>query len=332
MARAGFVRFTDRVSIPTGIAAMELHHLRTFVAVAEEGHLTRAAERLFTSQPAISAHIKALEEELDVALFERTPRGMQLTAAGGLLLDDARRTLAAAGELLQRARGLHDQLIGSVRIGLNNDAGFLRLPQLQVWLQARHPRLELEFVAGSTAANVPQLRVGRLDAAFISGERVDPLLAAWALCDEELAVAVPARLQEAVGDGAIAALASQPWVYTSEDCPHYQVMLGLFAAHACRPARTLVANQEDAVAAMVRAGVGLGILRREQVEAIQPPGAVFALPRQLPRVKLRFALLARRADDPLLRALLAGIAAVWELDLGAESAATPALPRASERG
>ncbi|MCP5237554.1 MAG: LysR family transcriptional regulator [Zoogloeaceae bacterium] len=53
---------------------MELYHLRTFVTVAEEGHLTRASERLFTSQPAVSAHIKALEEELGVTLFERTPR------------------------------------------------------------------------------------------------------------------------------------------------------------------------------------------------------------------------------------------------------------------
>ena len=61
---------------------MELYHLRTFVTVAEEGHLTRASERLFTSQPAVSAHIKALEEELGVTLFDRTPRGMQLTPAG----------------------------------------------------------------------------------------------------------------------------------------------------------------------------------------------------------------------------------------------------------
>jgi len=61
---------------------MELYQLKTFVTVAEEGHLTRAAERLFTSQPAISAHIKSLEEELGVTLFHRTPKGMQLTTEG----------------------------------------------------------------------------------------------------------------------------------------------------------------------------------------------------------------------------------------------------------
>ena len=294
---------------------MELYHLKTFVAVAEEGHLTRASERLFTSQPAISAHIKALEEELGVALFERTPRGMTLTAVGGRLLEDAQRTLAAAGDLRERARGLRDQLLGTVRIGLNTDAGFLRLPALQAYLQARHPGLQLEFVSGSTSVNVPQLRIGKLDASFISGDRVDPLLASWELCEENLVVAVPQRLREAVGDGDIAALACQPWIYTTEDCPYYRAMLSLFDAHACRPARTLIADQEDAVAEMVKAGVGLGILRRDQVEAISPDGTVIALPRKLPHVHLRFAVLARRAGDPILQAVLEAIAAAWDIDL-----------------
>ena len=70
---------------------MELHQLRTFVAVAEEGHLTRAAERMFVSQPAVSSHVKALEAELGVALFDRTPKGMRLTREGERLLGRARR-------------------------------------------------------------------------------------------------------------------------------------------------------------------------------------------------------------------------------------------------
>ena len=68
---------------------MELYQLRTFAAVAEEGHLTRAAERLHLSQPAVSGHIKALEQELDVRLFERTATGMVLTEPGRQLLGHA---------------------------------------------------------------------------------------------------------------------------------------------------------------------------------------------------------------------------------------------------
>ena len=69
---------------------MELYQLRTFAAVADEGHLTRASERLHLSQPAVSGHIKALEGELGVRLFERASTGMQLTAAGSELLERAR--------------------------------------------------------------------------------------------------------------------------------------------------------------------------------------------------------------------------------------------------
>ena len=74
---------------------MEYYHLRTFVAVAEEEHLTRAAERLNASLPAVSAHIRGLEEELGVVLFSRTPKGMRLTDEGRALLVEARQALPA---------------------------------------------------------------------------------------------------------------------------------------------------------------------------------------------------------------------------------------------
>ncbi|MCB1909995.1 MAG: LysR family transcriptional regulator [Rhodocyclaceae bacterium] len=290
---------------------MELYHLRTFVTVAEEGHLTRASERLFTSQPAVSAQIKALEEELGVTLFDRTPRGMQLTAAGDRLLAAARTTLSSADSLLHEARSLRDELIGSVRIGLNTDARFLRLIALQAALAERHPRLELEFMAGSTGANLPALRIGRLDASFISGACDDPRLASWVLCEEELAVAAPAAWRERLVAADVAALARQPWVFTSEDCAHYGVMRSLFEAHGCTPRKTVLANQEDALAAMVEGGFGLGIMRRELVVAGEAEGRLHLLPMTLPTVSLRFACLRQRADDPLLKAVITTIAGLW---------------------
>ena len=74
---------------------MDLYQLRTFLTVAEEGHLTRAAEKLFTSQPAVSTHIRVLEEELGVQLFERSAKGMTLTAQGTALREHARRIVDA---------------------------------------------------------------------------------------------------------------------------------------------------------------------------------------------------------------------------------------------
>src|SRR5215510_1968752 len=85
---------------------MELYQLRSFAAVAELGHLTRAADKLHISQPALSAQIKALEDELGVALFDRTSSGMTLTAGGQRLLTEAGKVLAAAGALSSQARAI----------------------------------------------------------------------------------------------------------------------------------------------------------------------------------------------------------------------------------
>ncbi|MCB1886024.1 MAG: LysR family transcriptional regulator [Rhodocyclaceae bacterium] len=301
---------------------MELYHLRTFVTVAEEGHLTRASERLFTSQPAVSAHIKALEEELGVPLFDRTPRGMQLTAAGKQLLTGARQTLAAASAFQQQARGLQDELIGTVRIGLNTDARFLRLIALQSAVAEAHPQVSLELMAGYTGANLPALRAGKLDASFISGEMDDPAIRSWILCEEELAVAAPTAWRERLAAPDVPMLAEQPWVFTTEDCSHYGVMRALFESHCCSPRKAVLAHQEDALAAMVEGGIGLGIMRLDVVEAGEREGRLHRVPMPLPSVSLRIACLAQREGDPLIQAVLGSLGQVWGVDIVERSAAS----------
>ena len=233
---------------------MELYHLKTFVTVAEEQHLTRAAERLFSSQPAISAHIKALEEELRLTLFERTPGHAAHPRASNC--SSARATLAAAGDFVLHARQMQGELMGSVRIGLNSDAAFLRLIELQAGLRAHHPRLEIEFLAGASGTNLPALRVGKLDAAFISGECDDPLLESRVLCEEELVVAAPEACASASPPATSPRWPAFLGLYLARLRP-FPVMRSLFEAHCCEPSKTLLANQEDALRAMVGAGVGL---------------------------------------------------------------------------
>ena len=291
---------------------MELYHLRTFVAVAEEKHLTRAAERLFTSQPAISAHIKALEETLGVTLFDRTPKGMRLTRVGEELLPRARQALAAASAVMQHAKGLQDELIGSVRIGLNTDARFLRLTALQAALAASFPRLEVSMLTGSTGTNVPAVRVGKLDGAFVTGEIDDPTLSVCYLCDEPLIVAAPTAFREQITSTDVAALARLPWVFTSPDCSHYRAMRVLFEAHCCEPVRTLIANQEDALVEMIRAGVGLGIVRKGVLSADDPQA--YELPVALAPAPLQFVHLKKRDNDPVIRAVVQALCTVWDID------------------
>ena len=96
---------------------MELYLLRTFVTVAEQGHLTKAATLLHVSQPAVSGQVKALEEALGLRLFERSPTGVRLTKAGEALLPRARSALAAAAEFTTSAKKLAGHLTGKARVG-----------------------------------------------------------------------------------------------------------------------------------------------------------------------------------------------------------------------
>ena len=103
---------------------MELRHLRYFVAVAEEGHITRAAERLGIQQPPLSKQIRLLEEEIDARLFRRTPRGVVLTDVGAAFFDDAQAILADVDRAVARARRTARGEAGRIIVGLTSSATF----------------------------------------------------------------------------------------------------------------------------------------------------------------------------------------------------------------
>src|SRR5450755_4747944 len=108
---------------------MELNHLQSFIAVAKLGHLTRAAETLHLSQPALSGQIKALEENLGVTLFERSSSGMALTTSGRRLLEDAQRVIEAV-EQLKHAAQLLRGLTGTLKLGTVLEPATLRLGEM----------------------------------------------------------------------------------------------------------------------------------------------------------------------------------------------------------
>jgi len=119
---------------------MELRHLRYFVAIGEEQHYGRAAHRLHVAQPALSRQIQDLEEELGFQLFERLPRGVRLSAAGKLFLEDSRRILRDVTEAMVRAGSVASGRTGTLRVGFTENSSwrgvvpdsFRRFRELQV--------------------------------------------------------------------------------------------------------------------------------------------------------------------------------------------------------
>jgi DNA-binding transcriptional LysR family regulator len=169
---------------------MELRHLRNFVAIAEERSFTRAAERLWVAQPGLSAQVRRLEKELGVQLFERHPRGVDLTDAGELFLERARVALAAAEDALATGRDLADGLLGSLRLGVSMSAHCSVTERLVATFCRERPQVEVTVLEAYGGLLVRDLEDGRLDAVVVPAVFGVPGLRRQPLAAEPLVVAI----------------------------------------------------------------------------------------------------------------------------------------------
>jgi DNA-binding transcriptional LysR family regulator len=175
---------------------VELRHLRTFVAVAEEGSFTRASERLHIVQSAVSAGVRTLERELGVSLFERSTHQVRLSDAGIALLPEARRTLAAADAAREAVDQVRGGLRGTVVLGTMQAQAMyaINLPGLLADFRLRHPHVTVNVRhAGGSSAIADEVREGRLDLGFVAlSDRTWPGVQLAQLSNEAIALAVPA--------------------------------------------------------------------------------------------------------------------------------------------
>lgn len=145
---------------------MELRHLRYFIAVAEEGHIGRAATRLHISQPPLTRQIQQLEEELGVQLFIRTPRGMELTPAGELLLQEARNIRSVVAQAAERTQRAGQGKLGRLDIGIFGSAILDTIPALLLKFRSAFPDVKVVLHNMSKDAQIAALRQRRIDIGF----------------------------------------------------------------------------------------------------------------------------------------------------------------------
>lgn len=247
---------------------MNLRDLRYLVALAEHRHFGRAAEASFVSQPTLSTQIRKLEDELGVALFERSPRKVMLTPVGREITERARKVLADVDQLAEIARRSQDPESGTIRLGLFPTLGPYLLPHVLPGLRKRFPRLEFLLVEDKTDALLERLHDGRLDAAVLALPLAQEQLHTEVLFDEPFVLAMPAT--HPLADRAS---------LTIDDLDEERLLL-LEEGHClreqaldvCRLAgageRDFRATSLETLRQMVAAGVGSTLL---PVLAVQPP-------------------------------------------------------------
>ncbi|MCP3867680.1 MAG: LysR family transcriptional regulator [Gammaproteobacteria bacterium] len=292
---------------------MEIYQLKTFVKVAEEKHLTRAAAQLFTSQPAISAHIKALEEELGVTLFHRTPKGMTLTPEGELLHRQAITILEAAEALKSQAMSLQNELLGEIRIGVHTDFDFMRIGRLHQQMSERHPRIQLHIDQGMSATIIPEVRKGNQDGGFFFGPCRLTDLSVTRLMDVPMAAVGPASWKDRIKDAGVEELAALPWIYTSSTCPFHRLGEALFEELDSEPQRVAYVDSEEAVRELIRAEAGIALLRYDDAVQLEQSGIGYRWPGEVPGIELQFAVQKRREREPLIEALSTCVKELWEV-------------------
>lgn len=292
---------------------MELYQLRTFVAVAEEEHLTRAAERLFVSQPSVSTHIKALEDELGVKLFTRTPKGMTLTPAGAALKPKAEEILSASQELMYQAKSMNKQLVGDVRLGLNTDSSFLRIQSLLQYLERDYPRLSIQLMQSLSGFIRQDLSSGKMDAGFIYGESPHPSVVCLELCKVDLVVVAPAAWKLKMKKAELPDLARIPWIWMFTHCPFCRMAEELFFSQDLKPEKVLLADDEGLLRDMVAAGKGLTLMRRDFAEEAMRAGELCIWDKEPMTISSNFAYLEEREKDPMIQAIIRCVKLSWGL-------------------
>ena len=292
---------------------MDLNQLRAFSAVAETGQLTRAAKRLHLSQPALSAQIRALEEDLGQRLFERTPGGMTLTGQGKDLLDYASRILIAVEALKSRAMALQGDIVGNLKIGTVSSPDFIRVGELLNLAVARFPHLEIELHNVFSGAALEQVESGVLDASFYFGALDSSEVSGLALREMVYRIAAPASWGDRIRAADWVDVAALPWILTPPTSTHHALVESMLGEHGLKPTKQAEADNESVIASAVRSGVGLSLLREEIAEEMQSQGQVVIWEPARLATTLWFIYATDRTFDPTIAAVLKLLRELWQL-------------------
>ncbi len=267
---------------------IELRHLRYFIAVAEELHFGRAAQRLHIAQPGLSQQIQALESELGISLLARTRRRVELTAAGQVFLEEGRRVLAQLERAENLARRAATGEIGRLAIGGTESATWVVLPELLRAFRRRHPNVDLAIREMPSPLQLEALRNGEIDVGFVRPPVGTDGLVARTILEERLGVLLPKTHPLAKrAEIPIRALRDEPLViHPSRPSGWADFMVSICRDAGFEPRIGQEASETATAVSFVAAGLGLTIVPTSLKGFVRPGVAYRAIADPAPRAQL----------------------------------------------
>jgi LysR family hydrogen peroxide-inducible transcriptional activator len=254
---------------------MEIHQLRYFVAVADEGSFSRAAAKVRVAQPSLSQQIRKLEAEVGQPLFDRLPRSVVLTEAGRCLMDYARQILASINDARRCVDELKGEIAGNLAVGAIPTIAPYVLPELVVTFQKHYPQVTLEIVEDVTSGITRRIKAGELDVAIASTCQQTPTLRRDSLGAEPLLALLPEdhpMAKKALIE--LDDLKSQRFLLLHEMHCLSQQVNQLLESRRLRPEIALAGSQLTTIANMVAAAIGVSIVPQMMVKHQTTPGCV----------------------------------------------------------
>jgi DNA-binding transcriptional LysR family regulator len=256
---------------------MELRHLRSFVAVAEELHFGRAAERLHIAQSPLSQQIQRLERQIGATLFDRNRRKVELTEAGHAMLSHAREALAQADLAETAARAAASGRAGTLRVGFLGSAALALLPRIVPPWRKEAFDVRLELIEGSSGEHIAAVLAQRLDVAFVRPPLAATGLIVHPVWQEPVVAALPAASELARRDRLrLADLAAQPFVLFPRDSApaFHDELTGACGRVGFTPTVAYECSAMPTVVGLVAAGLGVSLVPRS-ISCIAVDGVVY---------------------------------------------------------
>ena len=292
---------------------MDIQHLKAFIAVACTKNLTQAAEKLFLSQPAVSAQIKALESDVGTALFVRTNNGMQLTRAGEVLLPEAEALLQHKHRLEQFAQTLSADYVHSVQLGIIHPIESRKVTALTRCIVEQEPKTQLHIHYGMSIEILSRLLAKKIHAGFFLGHIDQRNLQVHFLEHVDYSLICPQSQLQRIRDNLPKSLNDSTWIEMSGISSSYKNLQQFWHRHKLNPKKQIICDYPQTIIDLAVAQQGLAMVpKHSALEAVDQGKDIAVLDEFEQHLPLHFIYLDEFSEDPAVTLLLENVR-LWKL-------------------
>ena len=293
---------------------MDIQHLKAFIAVACTKNLTQAAEKLFLSQPAVSAQIKALESDVGTALFVRTNNGMQLTRAGEVLLPEAEALMQHKHRLEQFAQTLSADYVHSVQLGIIHPIESRKVTALTRCIVEQEPKTQLHIHYGMSIEILSRLLAKKIHAGFFLGHIDQRNLQVHFLEHVDYSLICPQSQLQRIRDNLPKSLNDSTWIEMSGISSSYKNLQQFWHRHKLNPKKQIICDYPQTIIDLAVAQQGLAMVpKHSALEAVGQGKDIAVLDEFEQHLPLHFIYLDEFSEDPAVTLLLENVQRLWKL-------------------